>query len=178
MLLPQEDQNYLPEDWMEALFTLYKGKIYGYDAFGPQALVYPVYFHPQKPGLDYFITYGGAVKASNLRCESVHIDSRYLQGFWRVADFEAPDYWSSADADDTREHVYFDPQRNPLMNYYSILELPMYADQAAVRRAYYHLARRYHPDVSTSSDSTLRMQQINEAYQRIMEQWADRDRER
>ena len=175
MLLPQEDQNYLPEDWMEVLFTLYNGKIYGYDGFGPRPLVYPVYFHHQPASLEYFITYGKVVSASRLRCETVHIDSRFMSGFWHIADFNAPDYEPMADAGDTKEHVYLDHQRNPLKDYYSVLEISVDADRAAVRRAYYRLARRYHPDVSASTDSTLRMQQINEAYQRIMEQWAEHD---
>jgi curved DNA-binding protein len=40
-----------------------------------------------------------------------------------------------------------------------------------VRRAYHHLARQHHPDISNAPDSTNRMQAINEAYQRIMEQF-------
>jgi hypothetical protein len=178
MLLPQEDRNYLPEDWMEALFTLYDGKIYGYDAFGPYASVYPVYFHKPKPGLEYFITYGHAIEAANLHCETVHIDSRYMKGFWHVADFSAPEEPQKANGSDstneqTRPHL--DLRRNSLVACYAVLEIPVDADRAAVRQAYYRLARRYHPDVSNVADSTLRMQQINEAYQRIMEQLADHD---
>lgn len=178
MLLPQEDRNYVPDDWMEVLFTLYGGKIYGYDAFGAYASVYPVYFHKPKTGLEYFITYGNVIKAANLHCETVHIDSRYMKGFWRVADFSAPEEPQKANGSsstDEQERVPLDSQRNPLAAYYAVLEIPADSDRAAVRQAYHRLARRYHPDVSDESDSTLRMQQINEAYKRIMEQLTDDD---
>ena len=168
MLLPHEDQYYLPEDWMEALFTLYNGKIYGYDAYGPYASVFPVYFHAQPNRLEYFISYGSAINAANLHCDYVHLDTRYLQGFWRVADFSQR---VKAGGEETGQHANLSSQRNPLAAYYALLEIGMDADRAAVRRAYYRLARRYHPDVSESQDSTGRMQQINEAYKRIMEQF-------
>lgn len=174
MLLPQENQHYLPEEWMEALLTLYNGKIYGYDSYGPYASVFPVHFQPAT-GFEYFVTYGDAIQASHLHCDYVHVDTRFLKGFWRVADFAEraqPDEAQAGAANrrsgGPRQGVSLNARRNSLTAYFAVLELKPDADRAAVRRAYYRLARRYHPDVSTSPDSTARMQQINEAYQRIM----------
>ena len=70
-----------------------------------------------------------------------------------------------------QQHVRLDGRRNSLAAYFAVLDLPSDADQRAVRRAYYQLARRYHPDVNNSPDSNARMQQINEAYRRIMAQF-------
>ncbi|HLV34249.1 MAG TPA: J domain-containing protein [Spirillospora sp.] len=176
MLLPQEDSYYLPEDWMEVLLTLYNGKIYGYDSYGPYASVFPVFFNRQGAGLEYFVTYGDAIKAAHLHCDYVHIDTRHLKGFWRVADFAervqpnqpgGETYNRAGNGQQARPSV----RRMTLAAYFAVLGLPADADRAAVRRAYYHLARRYHPDVSDSPDSTARMQQINEAYRRIMAQF-------
>jgi hypothetical protein len=168
MLLPQENSTYLPEEWMEALLTLYNGKIYGYESYGPYASVFPVYFKPTT-GFEYFVTYGDAILASNLHCDYVHVDTRFLKGFWRVADFAEIAYGStSSEPKAGKQRVPLNPQRNSLNAYFEVLELRPDADREAVRRAYYRLARNYHPDVSTSPDSTARMQQINEAYQRIM----------
>jgi hypothetical protein len=172
MLLPQENSKYLPEDWMESLLTLYNGKIYGYDSYGPYASVFPVYFK-QTTGFEYFVTYGDAIQASNLHCDYVHVDTRFLKGFWRVADFAVRAQPNGAQAgpstsEGRKQGVHLNARRNSLTAYFAVLELKPDADRAAVRRAYYKLARRYHPDVSTSPDSTVRMQQINEAYRRIM----------
>jgi hypothetical protein len=163
MLLPQEGQFYTPEDWMEALFTLYNGKIYGYDSYGPYASVFPVFFGKQAVGLEYWITYGDAIDASRLRCDYVHIDSRYLKGFWRVADF------GPRAGQQRQQHTSLNQQRNPLAAYFTVLGLPVDANRSVVRSAYYQLARQHHPDINGSPDSTARMQQINEAYKRIME---------
>lgn len=174
MLLPEEDRLYVPEDWMEALLMLYNGKIYGYDSYGPYASVFPVYFNKQAVGLEYFVTYGDAITATNLHCDYVHMDTRYLTGFWRVADFAERVQANGDNSGDVhnqgKQQVRLDTNRNSLAAYFAVLELAPTASRREVRRAYYELARRYHPDVSTSPDSTARMQQINEAYKRIMAQ--------
>ncbi|MBZ0299365.1 MAG: J domain-containing protein [Anaerolineae bacterium] len=177
MLLPQENRLHLPEDWMDALLTLYNGKIYGYDSYGPYASVFPVHFTRQSAGLEYFITYGDAVNAAHLHCDYVHVEARDLKGFWRVADF-AERVQSNGNGRQRRSDSQQNTQEPPRTNlhgrrttlaaYFEVLELSADADRGAVRQAYYQLARRYHPDVSGSPDSTARMQQINEAYQRIM----------
>jgi len=170
LLLPQEDQYHLPEDWMEVLMTLYQGKIYGYDSYGPYASVFPVRFEKPNSGLEYYVTYGDAIKASYLRCDTVRLETRHLTGTWRVADFsrEAPRS-NGQQRDDGARLPNF--RRRSLAEYYDVLEIPSNADRAAVRQAYHQLARLYHPDINSSPDSTNRMQEINEAYQRIMEQF-------
>lgn len=168
MLLPQENSTYLPEEWMEVLLTLYNGKIYGYDSYGPYASVFPVFFKPTT-SFEYFVTYGDAIQASHLHCDYVHVDTRFLKGFWRLADFaERVQHSTGSEAKAGKQRTPLHTQRNTLSAYFAVLELKPDADRAAVRAAYYKLARRYHPDVSPSPDSTTRMQQINEAYQRIM----------
>jgi hypothetical protein len=78
MLLPYENQIHVPEDWMEVLMTLYNGRIYGYDSYGPYASVFPAIFEKRGPDHGFYITYGDAIKASYLHCDQVHIDTRYL----------------------------------------------------------------------------------------------------
>lgn len=70
----------------------------------------------------------------------------------------------------------------PLGNkdYYKILQVDPSADPEVVEAAYKRLARKYHPDMNTSPDATLRMQELNAAY-RILHNPAKRaqyDRER
>ncbi len=48
-------------------------------------------------------------------------------------------------------------------DYYKILGVAKTADDAAIKKAYRKLARKYHPDVSKETDAEARMKEINEA---------------
>src|SRR6266581_3664010 len=48
-------------------------------------------------------------------------------------------------------------------NYYTILGVPIDADDDTIKRAYRQLARRYHPDLA-GSEGAVQMKRINRAY--------------
>ena len=50
-------------------------------------------------------------------------------------------------------------------DYYQILGLQRDADQAAIKRAYRKLARKYHPDVSKEEQAEDRFKEVSEAYE-------------
>jgi curved DNA-binding protein CbpA len=50
-------------------------------------------------------------------------------------------------------------------SYYQILQVSPSAKPGAIKAAYRRLALKYHPDTNKSPDSTIRMQEINEAYE-------------
>jgi len=50
-------------------------------------------------------------------------------------------------------------------DYYKILGVERSANEAAIKKAYRKLARKYHPDVSKEKDAEVRMKEINEAYE-------------
>jgi len=52
----------------------------------------------------------------------------------------------------------------PSSKYYSILGLYVGASQNEIKKAYIKLSRKYHPDVNKSKGATVKMQDINEAY--------------
>jgi DnaJ-class molecular chaperone len=70
-------------------------------------------------------------------------------------------------ADFEHSELTREAQRDPMLVYYETLGLHRQATYAMVKRAYRHLARKYHPDVNQTSEATQRMQQINDAYERI-----------
>jgi hypothetical protein len=171
MLLPQDQTPYLPDDWMEVLLTLYDGKIYGYDSYGPYASVFPAFFEAQGGTMTHFVRYGASVNAAGLRCDRVQVNNRFASGHWWVADFGEGRSRAQADAragEAPPQHDIF-TSRSSLSICYTLLAVSPDADAPTVRRAYRRLARQHHPDVSASPEATLQMQQINEAYRRIMQ---------
>jgi curved DNA-binding protein CbpA len=53
---------------------------------------------------------------------------------------------------------------NGMQDYYQILQVASAAEQEVIEAAYRRLAKKYHPDVDTSSGATSRMQTLNEAF--------------
>lgn len=169
MLLPEDGALYLPDDWMEVLLTLYDGKIYGYDSHGPLASVFPVFFEAQAGTMLRFIRCGASVNAAGLRCDRVQVNNRFASGQWLIADFGEGRRTAQADARaGAAPHHEIFTSRSSLTVCYELLAIPPDADAQAVRRAYRRLARQHHPDLNAAPEATLRMQQINEAYRRIM----------
>jgi molecular chaperone DnaJ len=50
-------------------------------------------------------------------------------------------------------------------DYYEVLGVPRTASADDLKRAFYKLARQYHPDVNKESDAPAKFKEINEAYQ-------------
>ena len=49
-------------------------------------------------------------------------------------------------------------------DYYEVLGVDKSADQAAIKKAYRQLAKKYHPDVSTEKDAETKFKEVQEAY--------------
>lgn len=56
-----------------------------------------------------------------------------------------------------------------LQNCYQLLEIPMYATELQIKKAYRRKAKRLHPDTNTDIDAKLHFQQLNEAYHYILQ---------
>lgn len=56
------------------------------------------------------------------------------------------------------------------MNYYNVLELPFDATQDEIRKAYFELAKRFHPDVNSSDENKEKFIQIQRAYEVLSNQ--------
>jgi molecular chaperone DnaJ len=50
-------------------------------------------------------------------------------------------------------------------DYYEVLGIDRNADDAAIKRAYRQLAKKYHPDVSTEPDAEAKFKEVQEAYE-------------
>ena len=55
------------------------------------------------------------------------------------------------------------------MDFYEILELKPNASEYDIKKAYYSLSKKYHPDKCKDDNATAKFQQINTAYQILMD---------
>jgi hypothetical protein len=157
MLLPNDGQWFEPEDWMRTLVAVYGDKIYGFDTFGKEILLFPVYFEGQ--GTYRFVRHGTTVNFRGLNCQTRRTHIPGLDGAWRVAGFGL------------RGDEQADAPARPLTRVelaFAFLGLDADADREMVKQAYRGLARLYHPDLSDAPNATLLMQQLNEAYEQVL----------
>lgn len=61
-----------------------------------------------------------------------------------------------------------------MLHYYKILNVPPDAPKAKIKRAYYKLAKEYHPDVNPDPDAKDKFIEINEAYEILVNTDASR----
>lgn len=52
-----------------------------------------------------------------------------------------------------------------MKKYYDVLQLPVGASSTEIKKAYFKLAKLYHPDVNSSADASKKFKEINEAYE-------------
>lgn len=161
LLIPADGARYQPHDWMQALLTLHGDKIYAFDPYLGDDLVFPAHFEREPGSYTRRIRYGAPIRAGWLSCSLVTADLGGRAGTWRVADFEPRAPAASAAPSD------------PLHAHFALLGIERRATthetRAAVKHAYRRLARQHHPDLSDHPAAAERMRQLNEAYSAILD---------
>lgn len=158
MLLPNHGKQYQVPDWTEAFFALNPDdSIYGYDIFDGEIFMFPVHFRGSGPVR--YIEYGTTIHPNQLAVRVVETKLPNFTGKWYVADFNGA----------ARQYLNEAVPGSDLDSFYITLGVEPGDDRETVRRAYRLLARRYHPDTNTSPDAHDKMQEINEAYQKIID---------
>ncbi len=161
-LLPGDGQRHIAEDWLAALYSLYGDRVYAYDIYGSEIFIFPVHFDGY--GFERQVRFGTTVDMKHLVCDKLNTTAPNFMGYWQVAGFH-----STARRQAHQEKPQPEVTAAALETYYAILGVDEDATFEIVRKAYRLLARRYHPDLNRSPNATARMQQINEAYEKIME---------
>lgn len=164
MMLPRHGEHYVADDWMEALYTLYRDTIYAYEIIDGEPFIFPVYF--RGAGLRRQIEFGTAAHFQHLTCRKVLTYLAGFQGAWWVADFGG------------ERGTAHDPQREAqqlteLEGYYLLLGVEPNDSRETIKKAYRLLARRLHPDLNSDQDAHEQMQRLNHAYNRIMDALGD-----
>lgn len=149
---------YLGEE-LKLLLHIYGDKVYAYAVTPRQEVsIFPVF-------VDYSgaVHYDETVDIADLSIDYTTVDSPYILGLRKIANFTA--------------HHFHAPEAEPvddaLQEFYLLLEVPVTATLNDIKRAYRKKARQHHPDTDQSPGATARMQQINEAYARILERFSE-----
>jgi hypothetical protein len=164
MMLPNDGQVYATPDWMEGLYTLYNGAIYAFELLDKESFVFPVYFRGNTPTRR--VEYGTTVRFRQLTTRTVRTHLPGLNDVWRVADFGGA-------RGTAHDPTMASAQYVTLNEHYLLLGVTPEDDRETVKRAYRHLARRFHPDLSPSPDAHAEMQRLNAAYREIMALFGD-----
>jgi len=53
----------------------------------------------------------------------------------------------------------------PRKNYYEVLGIPKNASTKDIKKAYYQMAKQFHPDTNKSPDGHKKFQEVSEAYE-------------
>ncbi len=155
LLLPRDGMYYIPDDWMRILLAMHSDKIYAFDAYDAEAFIFPIFFDGTGTARD--IRHGGAIDVQYLNVK--RIKTPFSPDEWYVANFDI------AAAPST-----------PLAPYFDLLGINPTTDRALIKRAYRSAARRFHPDLNDTDEAHLRMQQINDAYARILRVLEDEEK--
>ncbi len=155
MMLPEHGQRYLAEDWMEALYTLNDGLIYGYDVANAEVFVFPVYFKGETRVRT--VEYGTTIRTRQLKTRRVKTAIPDFIDEWLIADFEGDQAQMRPEA------------AGEFATYYALLGVVPGDDAETIKQAYRILARRYHPDTNPDADANQQMQRINEAYKKLVD---------
>lgn len=178
MMIPPQGKVFRMTEWMEAFLALNDGCVYTYDVFDGETYIFPVYF----PGAGdlRLAEYGLTVRFSQLTCR---VRETHLPGFaqpWRMADFLGAAGDVAADRADQAARAGESGSETPysepvtvadLAWYFSVLGVSPDDDLETVRLAYRARARQLHPDTNPAPDATEQMQQLNEAYSRVLERF-------
>jgi hypothetical protein len=170
MLLPNDGERFMPQDWMMALLALYGDKIYGYDVAGKDVYIFPVHFDVQPGYNERYIRWGPLVNLHHLRANFTELDSVHLKGNFRIVDF-APPHASETSSGESGESAPRYASRSAMHSFYDLLQIPLDATPEDIKRAYRELARQFHPDMNPAPEATSKMQEINQAYDHIMAQF-------
>jgi DnaJ domain len=164
MMLPNDGQVYPAPDWMEGLYTLYNNAIYAYELLEKESFIFPVYFRGNTPTRR--VEYGATVRFRQLTTRTVRTHLAGLNDVWRIADFGGA---RGSAHDPTMASAAY----TTLSEHYVLLGVTPEDDRETVKRAYRHLARRFHPDLNTSPDAHAEMQRLNQAYRDIIALFGD-----
>lgn len=183
MFLPDDNELFVPEEWLMALLALYGNKLYAFDVYGKDIRIFATYFE-RIDNEHYRVTFGDDIDVTQLGVTQATINMPSLTGTWLIADFTGivpPRKRPTSSAkqqtrQQSRQQGHHHGKRAPARppeSPWDILGIAKNARHDEVKQAFHQLARRYHPDLNTSPEATHQMQRVNVAYQAILREMKD-----
>ena len=105
-MIPANDSEVEPPDWMLALHALAHGRIYVYECDQRHCTIRPVHMEWRWGEEPRRFTYGPLVDISRLRTDRVELASKYMSGNYAVADFSDSGFWKKRDPNAGQERKY------------------------------------------------------------------------
>ncbi len=161
-LITEDGRTAQMSDGLRLLLQAYNSTIYTYRIVGRGVEILGL--HIDRAGR---VTLGEPVNLADLSGEYAEINTRYILGVRKVAGFNRLPFDTHHDYEPEIEVERF--PSHPLQEFYDLLEVSVSANLAEIKQAYRQKARQHHPDADKSPGATERMQQINDAYARILE---------
>jgi hypothetical protein len=153
-LITEDGKTPLMSEGLRLLLQAYGGKVYAYTTVRDAVVIFPVVVEQNQ------IVRNQPVRLADLSGDFAAIESDYIMGVRNIAGFTPP----------RTQNVYVErPIANPLQIFYDLLGVAADASLDDIKSAYRRKARKHHPDTDKTPGATERMQQINDAYARILE---------
>lgn len=169
MLLPENGQIFMPDEWLVSILDVYQNTVYTYEIYMGHLFVYPVHFdYTALPG-QRSVRYGEPLDVGTIACHSYRTRIHTQDNMWRVATFDAeaePYHRQRFSAQQAKTRQVLDDLRD----HYTLFGLNPGLNRAEIKRAYRRMARTYHPDLNSAPTAKHKMQQLNHAYDTIMRQ--------
>ena len=105
-MMPDEDSTVDPPLWMAALHALASGRVYAYWCDRRQVTIRPVHLEWRWGAQPRAVEYGPAVDLNRLRGSMVETATKYITGYYAIADFGDDAFWKERDPQDGREFKY------------------------------------------------------------------------
>jgi hypothetical protein len=166
MLLPNDGERFMPQDWMMALLSLHGEKIYAYEVNSTEVFMFPVYFQAIEGQHERHIRWGKTLNWQHIRLRTRPLETPHLKGDFLLGDFSPPQLGQGPKT--SPPAINLSPA---LQAHYRLLGLEDSADLEAIKQAYRDLARQYHPDLNPAPEATSKMQALNAAYAQILAAW-------
>jgi hypothetical protein len=105
-MMPADQSDIEPPPWMAALHALCNGRIYGYWCDGRKVNIRPIHMDWKWGKTPRSVAYGPEIDVDKLRGEITYSASKYLTGYYAIADFGEGTFWKKQEPYSDQQFKY------------------------------------------------------------------------
>lgn len=157
-LITHDGKTALMTEALSLMLQAFGDKVYAYTEANGTVRIVTVNISPSGA-----LSIGAPVNLSELSGDYATFNNKHILGVRKIAAFARRD-----------PHIDIEPTVDEaVLPFYELLDVPPGATLEQIKIAYRRKARQHHPDADKSPGATERMQQINDAYAHILDQFND-----